>query len=124
MTEKQLSFIKDLLKQKAFTQFDADGVAYDLELKSGKASGYVIDLERLEDIGTLGASALIDSLLKAPTKVQQEYRDARREAAFLKYERLIGWAKDNGLKVRARMKAATVRQIITAAGLEIPAELA
>lgn len=37
-----------------------------------------------------------------------------------KYEKLVEWAKSQGLKVRSRMKKSTILAIISEAGLEAP----
>lgn len=51
--------------------------------------------------------------------------NARREAAFDRYDRLVAWAKKNGVKgVRKMMKKTTIMKKINAAGMTVPVELA
>lgn len=51
--------------------------------------------------------------------------DARRYAAFSRYDRLVAWAKENGIKgVRKMMKKTTIIKKVIAAGMTVPAELA
>jgi len=57
---------------------------------------------------------------------EEELAEIRKrfEANMDKYEKLVEWAKNQGLKVKRRMKKTTVLRIIADANLEIPTELA
>ena len=122
MTQKQADFIKKLLTIKNFTQLDAELLSADMEMRNGKTQRVVIDLDNTEALDTVTASKLIDALLKSESKAQAEARTTRKAAALNRHSNLIEWAKANGVKVTANMKASTVRGKILEAGLEIPAE--
>ena len=122
MTQKQADFIKKLLATKNFTQLDAELLSSDMEMRNGKTQRVVIDLDNTEALDTVTASKLIDALLKSESKAQAEARTTRKAAALNRHSNLIEWAKANGVKVTANMKASTVRGKILEAGLEIPAE--
>ena len=124
MTQKQAELIKKLLATKNFTQLDAELLASDLEMRNGKTQRVVIDLDNdnTEALDTATASKLIDALLKSESKAEAEARETRKAAALNRHSNLIEWAKANGVKATANMKAATVRGKILEAGLEIPAE--
>lgn len=57
------------------------------------------------------------------TDEEEKEVESKIEDGFNKYEKLIAWAKENGIKVRNRMKKSTVVSIIKKSGFEIPAEL-
>lgn len=57
------------------------------------------------------------------TEEEEKEIESKIEDGFNKYEKLIAWAKGNGIKVRNRMKKSTVVSIIKKSGFEIPAEL-
>ena len=120
MTQKQADFIKKLLATKNFTQLDAELLAADMEMRNGKTQRVVIDLDNTEALDTTTASKLIDALIKSESKIEAEARETRKAAGFNKHNNLIEWAKANGDKATANMKAATVRGKILEAGLEIP----
>jgi hypothetical protein len=122
MTQKQADFIKKLLATKNFTQLDAELLASDMEMRNGKTQRVVIDLDNTEALDTATASKLIDALIKSESKAEAEAREIRKAAALNKHNNLIEWAKANGVKATANMKASTVRGKILEAGLEIPVE--
>ena len=57
------------------------------------------------------------------TEEEEKEIETKIENGFNKYEKLIDWAKEKGLKVRNRMKKPTVISIIKKSGFEVPAEL-
>lgn len=122
MTEKQITLIKKLLAEKDFNQFNADNLAYDIELLSGKTIGCEIDLNNLEALDNRTASKLIDALIKADSKTYAQKKAEHKATAMIRHEKMVEWAKGQGVKVTARMKASTIREKIFDAGLEIPAE--
>jgi hypothetical protein len=108
-SEKQINFINKLIERKgmhtSWTIISRFGVNEVSELTSGQAS-YVI--------GTL---------LEEPDFNEAAYHRAM-QAGLNRYEQLVQWAKDNGVKgVRSRMKTANIMKLIAAAGLTAPAEL-
>lgn len=123
-SEKQINFIKKLLDEKYFTELDAAGVAYDIKSRSGKTRDAYIDLDDLESLTSLEASKLISALLEAPSKAKIAKEAERRDAAFVKHAELVKWAKDHGVKITTRTRAAVIRGKILDASLEIPAEFA
>ena len=122
MTQKQADLIKKLLTTKNFTQLDAELLAADMEMRNGKTQRVVIDLDNTEALDTATASKLIDALIKSESKAEADARETRKAVALNKHSSLIEWAKANGVKATANMKASTVRGKILEAGLEIPAE--
>ena len=122
MTQKQADLIKKLIATKNFTQLDAELLASDMEMRNGKTQRVVIDLDNTEALDTTTASKLIEALLKSESKAEAEARETRKAAALNKHSNLIEWAKANGVKATANMKAATIRGKILEAGLEIPVE--
>lgn len=112
-TEKQVNFINSLLNKK---QMDAKTEHMVAELTE---NGY-------DSLSSKNASAIINSLLACPDKKSIQYYIAVAKAQderLDKYEKLIQWAKDNGLSVRKMMKKSTVIEKINQAGLSIPVEL-
>jgi hypothetical protein len=108
-TEKQINFINKLIERKgmhtSWTVISRFKVSEVSELTSGQAS-YVI--------GTL---------LEEPDFNEAAYA-AAQQRGLNRYEQLVQWAKDNGVKgVRSRMKTANIMKLIKAAGLTAPAEL-
>lgn len=108
-TEKQVNFINKLIEQKGMhaswniiNRFKVDAVE---ELTSGQAS-YVIG-----------------ALLEEPNFNEKAYYAAQQKGLD-RYERLVAWCKENGVKgVRSRMKTANIMNLIATAGLTPPAEL-
>lgn len=122
ISEKQLNLINKLLNEKAVTYGD---LQYKYELGTGKVH-FLSD--NIEELDTKQASWLIGQLLSAPKRPSEAYLNAKKERfekACDKYEKLIQWAKDNGVSVRARSKKETVLSKIREAGLinQIPQEL-
>lgn len=117
-TEKQVNFIKNLLEQKSFKELDAEFLAEDISLLSGKKVNVNIDLNELENLDGWVASKLIDALLKAPTKEKAAADEARRVANFKAHDELVAKAKALGLKVRKNMKSATLREMISEVSLQ------
>jgi hypothetical protein len=108
-TEKQINFINKLIERKGMhaswtiiSRFKVNEVT---ELTSGQAS-YVIGM-----------------LLEEPDFNEAAYA-AAQQRGLNRYEQLVQWAKENGVKgVRSRMKTANIMKLIAAAGLTAPAEL-
>ena len=108
-TEKQVNFINKLIERKgmhtSWTIISRFNVSSVEELTGGQAS-YVI--------GTL---------LEEPDFNEVAYQKAV-QAGLNRYEKLVKWAKDNGVKgVRSRMKTANIMKLISDAGITAPAEL-
>lgn len=55
--------------------------------------------------------------------LKTEKMESDRQERINKYESLIFWAKQNGLKVKNKMKKSTILEVIKKAGLTVPAEL-
>lgn len=54
---------------------------------------------------------------------ERKIKEKAFENAMEKYEKLLNWAKEQGVKVRARMKKTTILSAINKAGLVVPPEL-
>ena len=67
-TEKQVNFIKSLLRDRLFDEYEAGQFAYEMELKSGKRRGCTVDIQNPENMTISTASALIDKLLHSPKR--------------------------------------------------------
>lgn len=108
-TEKQINFINTLIGRKgmhnSWTVISKFSVNEIDELTSGQASFVIGTLLEMDDFN------------------EAAYHRAM-QAGLNRYEQLIQWAKDNGVKgVRARMKTQNVLKLISASGLTPPAEL-
>jgi hypothetical protein len=112
-TEKQVNFINKLIERKGETTFwniigriEATSRFYSIEeLTSGQAS-YVIGM-----------------MLEEPDFNEKAFI-AAQQAGLSRYEKLVAWCKENGVKgVRNRMKTVNIMNLIEAAGLQAPAEL-
>ena len=108
-TEKQINFINKLIERKgmhiSWTIISRLKVSEVEELTSGQAS-YVIGM-----------------LLEEPDFNEAAYHKAM-QAGLNRYEQLVAWCKENGVKgVRSRMKTANIMKLVAAAGLTAPAEL-
>jgi hypothetical protein len=108
-TEKQVNFINKLIERKgmhtSWTIISRFKVSEVEELTSGQAS-YVIGM-----------------LLEEPDFNEVAYR-AAQQRGLNRYEQLVTWCKENGVKgVRSRMKTANIMKLVAAAGLTAPAEL-
>jgi hypothetical protein len=108
-TEKQINFINKLIERKgmhtSWTIISRFKVSEVEELSSGQAS-YVIGM-----------------LLEEPDFNEKAFL-AAQQAGLNRYEKLVAWAKEQGVKgVRSRMKTVTLMNLIEAAGLTPPAEL-
>jgi len=115
MSEKQMAFITKLLNEKA-TAYEALATTYHY------ATGGRTHLPEVEELNSRQASWVIDQLLKAPNKPTAA-QIANFKNACDKYEQLLNWAKDHGLKVRNKMKKQSILNAIREAGLVAPAEL-
>lgn len=67
-SEKQVNFIKVLLKDRYFDEFEAGQFAYEMELNSGKRRGCTVDIQNPENMTISTASALISKLLASPKR--------------------------------------------------------
>jgi hypothetical protein len=123
MTEEQRILINKLLTEKYFTQRDADNLSFVICNIAGIFPKYFIRLNKPGNLSDSTADRLIRALKKAPTKIEAEGKEADSVTALMRHEELVEWAKDRGLKVRARMKSEDLHKAIYAAGLEPPAEL-
>lgn len=124
MTQNQTALINKLLAEKNFSQLDADFLADNIELMSGKTVGCTIDLENLKNLDSKTASKLISALLNTDSKAFAAKRTEYKTASMDKHDKLVEWAKENGIKASKNMKSATVREKILDAGLQVPAEFA
>lgn len=115
MSEKQSAFIQKLLAEKAIEM-------YELQANYHYATGGRSQLPAFEDMNSKQASWVIEQLLKAPKRKTAE-QIAHFQNACDKYEQLVQWAKQQGLKVRSKMKKQSILKAISEAGLQVPAEL-
>lgn len=115
MSEKQKELIIKLSNEKYLEK----GILFDIEARTG----HNLSAENFENLTKYEASMLIDLLIKAPRKEWVEAKEAKKEEAFNKYEKLVAWAKEQGLKVRNKMKKSTILSAIREAGLVAPVEL-
>ena len=111
-TEKQINFINKLIERKGM-----------------HASWAIINrvsfckANCVEDLNGGQASAVIGLLLEEPDFNEAAYK-AAQQRGLNRYEQLVQWAKDNGVKgVRSRMKTVNVMKLIAEAGLQAPTEL-
>lgn len=115
MSEKQFELIQKLLDEKATS-------IYALQAKYHYVTGGRSQLPQITEMNGQQASWLIKELIAAPKKKTAE-QVAHFENACNKYDQLIAWAKENGLKARSKMKKASVLKLASEAGLTVPAEL-
>lgn len=115
MSEKQMAFILKLLSEKA-TCYEALAAEYHY------ATGGRSHLPEINELNSRQASWVIEKLMVAPKKPTAA-QIAHFQNACDKYEQLVIWAKDQGLKVRSKMKKASIMKAIAEAGLTAPSEL-
>jgi hypothetical protein len=112
-TEKQINFINKLIERKGQTAFM-------------RIAGHIEAVSRfngIEELTSGQASYVIGMLLEEPDFNEVAYR-AAQQRGLNRYEQLVTWCKENGVKgVRSRMKTANIMKLIAAAGLTAPAEL-
>jgi hypothetical protein len=109
-SEKQVAFINKLIERKGMHQ-------------SMPIINRIVCHETLETINSGRASVIINLLLELDDFNEVAYHRAM-QAGLNRYEQLVLWAKDNGVKgVRSRMKTANIMKLIADAGLTAPAEL-
>jgi hypothetical protein len=109
-SEKQVNFINKLIEQKGMHQ-------------SMPIINRIAGNTSLEELGSGRASVIINSLLELDDFNEVAYHRAM-QAGLNRYEQLVQWAKDNGVKgVRSRMKTQNILNAIKDAGLTVPAEL-
>ena len=117
MTEKQAAFIKKLMEERNWTEYDMDMFEEDMYLRTGKTAR----VNCSENMSSSTASRLIERLLACETKADAN----RRSGALAKHAKFVEWAKGAGIKgVRRNMCSRTIREKIITAGIEIPAEYA
>lgn len=115
MSEKQKAFIEKLLAEKALAYFQ---IQAEYHYKTGGRS----HLPNVEELNGFQAKFVIEKLLLAPRKpTEQEIQHFQN--ACNKYDQLVQWAKNQGLKVRSKMKKTSILKAISEAGLQAPAEL-
>ena len=115
MSEKQMAFINKLLEEKAVT---IEALAAKYHYTTGGRS----HLPEFNELNSRQASWIIEQLMAAPRKPTAA-QVAHFQSACDKYEQLIVWAKAQGLKVRSKMKKASIMKAIAEAGLQAPSEL-
>ena len=93
-TEKQVNFINKLIEKKGMHQ------AYPVVQR-------ILGNDTLETVSSGRASVIINLLLEMDDFNEAAYHKAM-QAGLNRYEQLIQWAKENGVKVRTRMKTANV----------------
>jgi hypothetical protein len=109
-SEKQINFINKLIERKGMHQ-------------SMPVINRVAGHTSLEELSSGRASVIINLLLEMDDFNEAAYHRAM-QAGLNRYEQLVQWAKDNGVKgVRSRMKTVNLMKLIAAAGLTAPAEL-
>ena len=111
-SEKQINFINNLMERKG-TQ-----TAMNIMFRATANQ-----FRSVEELTTGQASYVIGMLLEAPDFNEKAFK-AAQEAGLSRYEKLVQWAKDNGVKgARSRMKTSTLMDLIANAGLTPPTEL-
>ncbi len=115
MTDKQRELIIKLSNEKYLEKCKL------FEIES--TTGHDLTSDNFENLTKYEASMLIQLLINAPKKEWVEEKIKRQEEAFNKYEQLVNWAKEQGLKVRNKMKKATILATIKDAGLTVPVEI-
>lgn len=107
-TEKQINFINTLIEKKGMHQ------AMPLITRFA---------DEVEELTSGQASYVIGELLQMDNFNEAAYHKAM-QAGLNRYEQLVKWAKDNGVKgVRNRMKTQNILNLIRDAGLTVPADL-
>ena len=111
--------IKDWFLEKNFSEHERYAISVsDIEILKETEKAYL--LKFISEFGKVEKW-----IPKACIKTNEEIKAEREQAEnnLNKYEKLVEWAKQNGLKVRNRMKKTTIITIIKNAGLEVPSEL-
>lgn len=115
MSEKQ----KDLIVKLSHEKYLEKGLLFEFEA----ITGHDLTAHNFENLTCHEASMLIQFLFEAPTNEEYQRKQAKFEEGKNKYDKLVEWAKSQGLKVRNKMKKTTILSAIQKAGLEVPAEL-
>jgi hypothetical protein len=109
-TEKQINFINKLIEKKGMHQ-------------AAPVVNRILGADTLETLSSGRASVIINLLLEMDDFNEVAYHKAM-QAGLNRYEQLVQWAKENGVKgVRSRMKTVNIMKLIAEAGLTAPAEL-
>jgi hypothetical protein len=111
-SEKQINFINSLIEKKGM--HTAWNIINRVSFNTAQS---------VEELNGGQASAVIGFLLEEPNFNEKAFL-AAQQAGLSRYEKLVQWAKDNGVKgARARMKTTTLMNLIESAGLTPPTEL-
>ena len=111
--------IKEWFLYSNFNQSERYAISIsDISIKKETEKAYLLYFEN--DFGTLKRWIPKSCIMsKEDIKKEQE----KKENAKIKYENLVKWAKENGLRVRNKMKKVTILDKAFCAGLQVPAEL-
>ena len=111
--------IKDWFLEKSFSENEKYAIKVsDVEIEKETEKAYL--LKFTSEFGVI-EKWIPKSCIKTEEEIKEEKEQA--EERINKYEKLVEWAKEHGLKVRNKMKKTTIITIIKQAGLEVPIEL-